>query len=65
MSDSFKVVQIVKPETYNLNNFSIVTVIVYNFIVNYYELFLLVFLLVIFTSNFTSINYMFMFHDYR
>lgn len=65
MSDSFKVVQIVKPETYNLNNFSIVTVIVYNFIVNYYELFLLVFLLVIFTSNFTSITYMFMFHDYR
>lgn len=56
MSDSFKVVQIVKPETYNLNNFSIVTVIVYNFIVNYYELFLLVFLLVIFTSNFTSIT---------
>ena len=65
MSDSFKVVQIVKPETYNLNNFSIVTVIVYNFIVNYYELFLLVFLLVIFTSNFTIFNYMFMFHDYR
>lgn len=65
MSDSFKVVQIVKPETYNLNNFTIVAVIVYNFTVNYYELFLLVFLLVIFTSNFTSINYMFMFHDYR
>ena len=65
MSDSFKVVQIAKPETYNLNNFTIVAVSVYNCTVNYYELFLLVFLLVIFTSNFTSINYMFMFHDYR
>ena len=65
MSDYFKVVQIAKPETHNLNNFTIVAVIVYNFTVNYYELFLLVFLLVIFTSNFTSINYMFMFHDYR
>ena len=65
MSDSFKVVQIAKPETYNLNNFTIVAVSVYNCTVNYYELFLLVFLLVIFTSNFTIFNYMFMFQDYR